>query len=62
VNAAALGLMAGVTWQLGRTALIDPLTAALFAGALLALWRLRLNSAWLIAAGAAVGLARTLLT
>jgi hypothetical protein len=34
----------------------------LFAGALLALWRLRLNSAWLIAAGAAVGLARALLT
>jgi chromate transporter len=62
VNAAALGLMAGVTWQLGRTALVDPLTAALFAAALLALWRLRLNSAWLIAAGAAVGLARTLLT
>jgi chromate transporter len=62
VNAAALGLMAGVTWQLGRTALVDPLTAALFAGALLALWRLRLNSVWLIAAGAAVGLARALLT
>ncbi|HZD39021.1 MAG TPA: chromate efflux transporter [Actinomycetes bacterium] len=61
VNAAALGLMAGVTWQLGRTALVDPLTGVLFAGGLLALWRLRLNSAWLIAAGAAVGLARTLL-
>jgi chromate transporter len=44
------------------TALVDPLTTALFAGALLALWRLRLNFAWLIAAGAAVGLARALLT
>jgi chromate transporter len=61
LNASALGLMAGVTWQLGRTALVDPLTAGLFAGSLLALWRLHLNSAWLIAAGAAVGLARTLL-
>lgn len=61
VNASALGLMAGVTWQLGRTALVDPLTVGLFAGALVALWRLRLNSAWLIGVGAAVGLARTLL-
>jgi chromate transporter len=61
VNAAALGLMAGVTWQLGRTALVDPLTAGLFAGALLALWRIRVNSAWLIAIGAAAGLAHSFL-
>ena len=61
VNAAALALMAGVTIQLGRAALIDPLTGALGVGALLLLWRTRLNSAWLIAAGAAVGAARTLL-
>ena len=61
VNAAALALMAGVTVQLGRAALIDPLTGALGVAALLLLWRTRLNSAWLIAAGAAVGAARTLL-
>jgi chromate transporter len=61
VNAAALALMAGVTIQLGRAALIDPLTAALLLGALLLLWRTQLNSAWLIAAGAAVGVARSLL-
>ena len=61
VNAAALALMAGVTIQLGRAALIDPLTAALFLAALLVLWRTQLNSAWLIAAGAAVGAARTLI-
>jgi chromate transporter len=61
VNAAALALMAGVTVQLGRAALIDPLTGALGVGALLLLWRTRLNSAWLIAAGAAVGAARSLL-
>jgi chromate transporter len=61
LNASALGLMAGVTWQLGRAALVDPLTVGLFAGALVALWRIRLNSVWLIAAGAAVGVARTLL-
>ena len=53
--------MAGVTLQLGRTALVDPLTIALFVGGLLVLWRTQLNSAWLIAAGAAVGAARTLL-
>ena len=61
VNAAALALMAGVTLQLGRTALVDPLTIALFVGGLLVLWRTQLNSAWLIAAGAAIGLVRTLL-
>jgi chromate transporter len=61
VNAAALALMAGVTVQLGRAALIDPLTGALGVGALLLLWRTRLNSAWLIAAGAVVAAARTLL-
>ncbi|GAA2884745.1 hypothetical protein GCM10010517_48180 [Streptosporangium fragile] len=60
VNATALALMAGVTFQLGRTSLVDPLTWALAAGALLVLWRTKLNSAWLIAAGAAVGLAATL--
>ena len=61
VNAAALALMAGVTVQLGRAALIDPLTVALGVAALLLLWRTRINSAWLIAAGAVVGAARTLL-
>lgn len=55
VNAASLGLMAAVTWQLGRAALIDPFTivlALLAAGLLL---RFRLNSTWLIAGGAAAG-------
>lgn len=61
VNVAALGLMAAVTWQLGRDAVLDPLTAALAFLAGVALIRLRVNSTWLIAAGAAVGLARLLL-
>ncbi|MEV5003698.1 chromate efflux transporter [Nocardioides sp. LML1-1-1.1] len=60
VNATALALMAGVSLQLGRTGLVDPLTVALFGLTLLALWRTRLNSAWLIAAGALVGVARYL--
>ena len=57
VNVAALGLMAGVTWQLTRAAVVDPLTALLVLGALVALGRFKINSAWLIGAGAAVGIA-----
>ncbi|MGP3935171.1 chromate efflux transporter [Nonomuraea sp. KM88] len=61
VNAAALALMAGVSYQLARTAVVDPLTAAIAVLSLVLLWTTRLNNAWLIAGGAAVGLARTLL-
>ncbi len=57
VNVAALGLMAGVTWQLARAAVIDPLSALLALGSLVALGRFKINSAWLIAGGAAVGVA-----
>ena len=56
LNVASLALMAGVTWQLARTAVFNLWTAGLFAAALLLLGRTRLNSAWLIAAGAATGL------
>jgi chromate transporter len=60
VNIAAVGLMAAVTLALGRAALVDPLTVALAVGALVVLLRWKLNSAWLIAAGAAVGLLQLL--
>ncbi|MEZ4572464.1 MAG: chromate transporter [Thermomicrobiales bacterium] len=56
VNAAALGLMAAVTRRLGEAAIIDVVTALLAIGALLVLLRFKPNSAWLIIAGAAVGL------
>ncbi|MCD0452405.1 chromate efflux transporter [Actinocorallia sp. API 0066] len=62
VNATAFALMAGVTWQLAGSAIVDPLTAAIAAVTLLLLWRTSLNSAWYLAAGAAVGLAHTVLT
>ncbi len=52
--------MAVVTWQLGRAAIVDWLTAVLAVAAALALLRWRVNSAWLVAAGAAVGLVRSL--
>ncbi|MGH3441491.1 MAG: chromate efflux transporter [Nitriliruptorales bacterium] len=57
VNAAALGLMAGVLIQLGGDAIVDPLTAGLLLAAGLALWRTELKSAWLVLAGGAIGLA-----
>lgn len=58
VNVAALGLMAAVTWQLGHASIVDPLTIIVTAVSLVVLLRYRLNSAWLIAAGAAIGLLR----
>ena len=60
VNAAALALMAGVTLQLGRVALVDPLTIALAVTALVLQWRTNLNTAWYIGAAALIGLARAL--
>lgn len=61
VNVAALGLMAGVLVQLAGRAIVDLPTGALAAGAMLVLLLLRPNSAWLIAAGAAFGMAAELL-
>ncbi len=56
VNVAALGLMAGVTWQLGRAALIDIPTILLAVVAAILLFRFKINSAWLVLAGGIVGL------
>ncbi len=56
VNAAALGLMAGVTILLAGDALTDPLSFALAGATAVLLWRTRINSAWLILVGAAIGL------
>jgi chromate transporter len=61
VNVASLALMAAVTAQLGRAALIDPLTILLCFLAGLALLRTKINSAWLVLAGGAVGLVALLL-
>ena len=55
-NAASLALMAVVTWQLGRAALVDGLTVVLAVVATVLLVRLRVNSVWLVAGGAAAGL------
>jgi len=55
VNVASLGLMAAVTWQLGRASLIDPLTLLLAAASLFLLVGMRINSTWLIAGGGLAG-------
>jgi chromate transporter len=55
VNVASLALMTVVTWQLGRGALIDPLTIALAALGAIVLLRFRVNSAWLVLGGALIG-------
>ena len=56
VNVASLALMAVVSWQLGRAALVDVPTILLAAASLLLLERFRVNSAWLVTGGAAIGL------
>lgn len=61
VNAAALGLMAGVLAGLARDALVDPLTVALALSAGALLLFSRVNTTWLIAAGALIGGAAELL-
>ncbi|WP_187345091.1 chromate efflux transporter [Cystobacter ferrugineus] len=58
VNVASLALMAHVTCQLGRAALVDAVTVGLALVSALLLLRYRINSVWLIAGGAAVGLLR----
>lgn len=61
VNATALALMAGVTWHLGRTAFVDPLTVGVALAALGVLLTTRVNSAWLVLGGALVGVGHALL-
>ncbi len=56
VNVASLGLMAAVTWQLGRASLTDLLTVLMAVISFGLLGRFKINSTWLIAGGALIGL------
>lgn len=56
VNVGALALMVVVTWHLGRAAIVDVATATLALLSLIALIRFKMNTTWLILAGAIVGL------
>jgi chromate transporter len=60
VNAAALGLMAAVTVQLGRASLVDPLTIVLAIVVAVLVFRFKVNATWLILGGAAVGFVSSL--
>jgi len=62
VNASSLGLMAAVTWRLGRASLIDIPTAVVCVVALVMLVRFKVNPTWLIIAGVAAGLLRAALS
>jgi chromate transporter len=56
VNAASIGLMAAVAWELGRGTLIDIWTIILAIASLMILLKFpKLNSAWLVIAGTAIG-------
>ncbi len=62
VNVGAVGLMAGVTLQLARTAFVDAPTVLFGVVALVVLLRWRPNSGWVVLAGAGAGLAVTYVT
>ena len=56
INVASLALMAVVTWQLSMAALVDWPTRIIAIASAVILLRFRLNSAWLVLAGAGIGL------
>lgn len=55
INVASLGLMAAVTLQLAQAAIVDLVTALLALAAFALLVRYKINSAWLVLGGAAIG-------
>ena len=57
VNAASLGLMAVVTWQLGRASIVSVSSCLVAAGAGALLATRRVNAAWLVIGGAIAGIA-----
>ncbi|HEY9747330.1 MAG TPA: chromate transporter [Allocoleopsis sp.] len=57
VNVASLGLMAGVTYTLGQAALTDGVMVVVAILSAIAVFRFKINSAWLVLAGGAIGLA-----
>jgi chromate transporter len=60
VNVASLALMATVSYQLGRSAIVDWVTAGLAIASAALLLRFRINSAWLVLGGAILGIATRL--
>jgi chromate transporter len=61
VNVAALALIAVVTWQLFRSAVVDWATLILAGLSFILLMRYRVNSVWLVLGGAMIGVGATVL-
>jgi chromate transporter len=61
VNITSLGLMAAVTWTLGRAGIIDWFTIALTIVAQFLVFKFKINSTWLILGGALLGVVYKLL-
>jgi chromate transporter len=61
VNVASLALMAVVTIQLARSAVVDWLSLTLAVVSAIVLLKWRVNSAWLVLAGGLAGLLRSLM-
>ncbi|EDY16989.1 chromate transporter, chromate ion transporter (CHR) family [Chthoniobacter flavus Ellin428] len=55
LNVASLALMVVVTWQLGRSAVVDVVTVVIALVAAVLLFRFRVNSMWLVLGGAILG-------
>jgi chromate transporter len=55
VNVASLGLMVGVTWELGRAGMVDVFTIAMAVISLVLVLRFKVNSVWLILGGGVLG-------
>lgn len=56
INAASLGFMAGVTYALGRAAVIDWFTLFLAITSAIAVFKFKVNSIWLVIFGGMIGL------
>ncbi len=61
VSFAALGLMAGVTWELFAASIVDPFTVIIGISAVVLLFWLNIGAPWLVLGGALIGLIRVLL-
>ena len=57
VNVVSLGLMAGVLYTLTRSAVVDWQTVVIAMGSAIAVFKFKINSAWLVLGGGAIGLA-----
>jgi chromate transporter len=55
-NVVSLALMAGVTWQLGRASIFEPIPALIALVSLVLLFKTEINPVWLVIGGGVIGL------